>query len=1087
KYGSEIKMDLMENWRDQMVAQVRGERNHPSVMVWSLENEYLYINCINLHRDHLPEFEREVTLTSEAVRAVDPTRFTMVDGGGATKENTLPVHGDHYVFGGFPRYPDLAYEANPEAGGRGYWQWDQRRPRFIGEDFFASGFNPFDYSYFGGEETFVGRAQSRRAVGLIFRMLTEGYRWAGYGAWQFWMGQESAIDQYGSNAPRAVLCRQWNWTFGSGEKVRRTLRIFNDTRRGDPITLRWQLVIGSEKVAEASGIYALAPGASTSPFDVELPMPAVEDREEGEWILALEVKGEEVFRDVKKVSVIQADVDPKRYPHLAELGREELAVLDPRGDVRRWLESQSVPFSELESVDSIPPPVRVLVAGNEAIDAAGAGSSALKAWAATGGRAIVLEQREPLRYQALMADLEPDANEGRTAFAEDLSHPVLRGLEQKDFFTWGPDHIVYRNAYGKPTRGAKSLVQCHERLERTALAESAVGEGLMLLCQLAVGEKLATQAIAQRLMGQMIEHAASYRREIRPVAVCAEGHPVLERELDAIGLEHSSRKDPLSTLDPRQNLIAVIHASPEHLSLLAAHLPRVEAFTAAGGWLVLIGLTPEGLADYNRIVGFDHMIRPFRRERVTFPPRRDPLASGLTTGDVVMQSGERIFTWTRDVFLASDVFTYAVDIDDVAPFAELPGHEYFGYAPDDGGNDHDPLNMVNGFVSSDSWKYIFSIPLSKGAPTDFTVELPREQELRELEWTGNGFYHLITEVALTFDGDESRPLVLATAPSDQPQSFAIDPPRRARKIRLDIRKWDRVGKVDVIGIDNVRLLAVRPERFRETVKPLLNIGALVRYDRGAGGILLSQILHQERESVSINQEKKRKILATLLRNLKAPFAAERMVLAGVKLRYHPIDLAPNCNQYRGERGWFGEQKLTFEDMPAGRQRFAGVDYLLHEMRTSPTPDCIMLRGPRVPGSLPDEVRGIRVGRRADALFFLHACRVDRGLDSRERREGEEVEIFKYVVHYADGSTAEIPNRLEIDIGDYRQESPQVIPGAELAWSAPWPGTDQASAAYSKQWTNPRPDVVIESVDLLYGKDRRGVPALLALTAAEVME
>ena len=31
QYGSEIKMELMEDWRDQMIAQVKGERNHPSI------------------------------------------------------------------------------------------------------------------------------------------------------------------------------------------------------------------------------------------------------------------------------------------------------------------------------------------------------------------------------------------------------------------------------------------------------------------------------------------------------------------------------------------------------------------------------------------------------------------------------------------------------------------------------------------------------------------------------------------------------------------------------------------------------------------------------------------------------------------------------------------------------------------------------------------------------------------------------------------------------------------------------------------------------------------------------------------------
>ncbi len=85
KYSSDIKMDLMENWRDQVVAQVKGERNHPSVMIWSIENEWLYINCINLYGGLMDQFEDETVKTAAAVMQADPTRPSMTDGGGATK------------------------------------------------------------------------------------------------------------------------------------------------------------------------------------------------------------------------------------------------------------------------------------------------------------------------------------------------------------------------------------------------------------------------------------------------------------------------------------------------------------------------------------------------------------------------------------------------------------------------------------------------------------------------------------------------------------------------------------------------------------------------------------------------------------------------------------------------------------------------------------------------------------------------------------------------------------------------------------------------------------------------------------------
>ena len=72
---------------------------------------------------------------------------------------------------------------------------------------------------------------------------------------------------------------------------------------------------------------------------------------------------------------------------------------------------------------------------------------------------------------------------------------------------------------------------------------------------------------------------------------------------------------------------------------------------------------------------------------------------------------------------------------------------------------------------------------------------------------------------------------------------------------------------------------------------------------------------------------------------------------------------------------------------------------------------------------------------------------------------------------------------EIDIHDYRQKTPQAIPGAQLAWARKYQGTEYSAVAYAKQWTNPRPDVEIKTIDMLPGDQPRGTPALLAVTAA----
>jgi beta-galactosidase len=176
---------------------------------------------------------------AQAVAEVDPTRPTMVDGGGALKDNSLPVHGDHYVFEiNDPRYPDLAYEDNEpgsRGSGRGRWFWDKKRPRFMGEDYFAIGYNPPDYAQWGGEVTFQGKQATKPISSTLARVIIEGYRWSGVAAFEMLFDNNVTDPGYEiAFLPHAAFIRQWDWSYESGQKVPRTVGLFNDSRHADP-------------------------------------------------------------------------------------------------------------------------------------------------------------------------------------------------------------------------------------------------------------------------------------------------------------------------------------------------------------------------------------------------------------------------------------------------------------------------------------------------------------------------------------------------------------------------------------------------------------------------------------------------------------------------------------------------------------------------------------------------------------------------------------------------------------------------------------------------------------------------------------
>jgi beta-galactosidase len=160
-----------------------------------------------------------------------------------------------------------------------------------------------------------------------------------------------------------------------------------------------------------------------------------------------------------------------------------------------------------------------------------------------------------------------------------------------------------------------------------------------------------------------------------------------------------------------------------------------------------------------------------------------------------------------------------------------------------------------------------------------------------------------------------------------------------------------------------------------------------------------------------------------------------------------------------------------------------VDYDIYEMPTSPVPQVLMLDGKGLPPDLPSEITGIPVRCKADALFFLHTARLDQRMDDRERREHKRYVLFKYIMHYTDGQSEEVPIYAQIDVDHYVQEQPKALPGAQIAWTRPYEGSGDHAVAYAKQWNNPRPDVEIESVDMVSVDKDRGVPALLAVTAA----
>ncbi len=522
---------------------------------------------------------------------------------------------------------------------------------------------------------------------------------------------------------------------------------------------------------------------------------------------------------------------------------------------------------------------------------------------------------------------------------------------------------------------------------------------------------------------------------------------------------------------------------------------------------MLHGLEPSDIDAFNTLVDADHMIRPFRVERVTLEAPQFPLAATLGNRDLAMFTSKEIMFGR--FWVSGGTFSHVIDGLDAAPFTRPPGapDDLLAYEPKF--SDSDPYNLVNNMMNEDSWRYIrqFGVPENPNQEaTPILFHLRHPETIAQVNIWNNANYGTIKDLDIVFDGDETHAIHTELPDSYDVTRVAIDPPRQAaRTISLKIHSWrepkgDRKD-VRLVGLDNVQFLRARSPKgvFLDSV------GGLVAFpvdseDPALGGIFLNQINFSFENETAENVAKKRRILSVLLRNMSVGSASQRRVaIPGVNLRYEPVPLVGSANHYMketgGRIGWFGQKGQDLRDLKVGQRQLADVTYDLIEFTTAPAPDILMLGARNSPAGLPKEITNIQVGRKADVLFFLQAANVTRPIQPHEReRIGASNNPFtlpviaRYVLHYADGTTAEIPVVLERCVAHWIQDDPKPLPEARIAWSFASDALGGKEATiYSMKAANPRPDVEIESLDFVLadGADR-AVPALLGVTTGKIL-
>jgi len=894
---------VWENFREHMAQVAKAYRNHPSVIMYQVENELVYINGMNIYGGYMDEIERLMGEVCAAGRAIDPTRPYTV-GGGGDLGGRLEINSPHYPHAAFDYYPENAYTLDHYATKIQRWPWDRSKPWIVGESCFA---NELAFgAYVAGDDVFRSVEAARRGKAKWLRMLYGGYRWAGVAGFFPWDNLWQFDDSKKMFSDLCVIPRRQTSRLYGGRKNRLLLKVMNDTLSDKPVTLEWSYKI--HRIEDPSKPISLENRARTTvthdkvnlqiepgfgkEHTLEIHAGDVDKRVEGVLTLKLSQEGAEGYVDRRIVPVL---------PPVESLSvKPPVYVFDRGGIVAKYLEQRNAQPRTVAGLKELDAKTGLLIVGPDTLTPAEAYGPELLKFAARGGRVVCLEQETPPAGAALPAPMKTTGQFGGYAHPQALGTPIFRDLGKEDLIDWAAGHPTYKNVYRKPTEGGRSLAECGGALESSPLVEVPCGKGVMYLCQLRVAGNLGVDPAADVLLRNLLRVADAYRPASGVAAIHSPDDPLLVDKVNQTGVLVETVDDLKTALDAGKYRVLIVDASKANLERLLKLTGAIDGYTTAGGSIMLCGLEPGGTAAFNKLVGGDFLLRPFRVENVTLENPQHPLAATLGNRDVALHSPQVIMHGRY--WMSGNTFSHVIDCNrDFAPFTLPPEapDDPFVYKPTF--DDKDPYNFVNGMLNNASWRYIRQIWVPEDGHTVLTFRLRRPAELETIKIFNNENYWTIEDLDVVLDDDRDRPIRMTLPDAADPASVTLPEPRKVeRTITLIVRTWRQrpISRTELrlVGIDNVQFLrpassGARPVDVDSAASPgtaLDSVGGLVTFRRGRGWIVLNQLKWIDEEPRKENAAKKLRILGVMLANMGVGSRAASVVaVPGANVRFTP--------------------------------------------------------------------------------------------------------------------------------------------------------------------------------------------------------
>lgn len=865
-----------ENAKKHLAGIVKRDKNHPSVVMYSVENEILHTGG-----DRAPDCEERLAELGRFLKSLDPTRPIMFDGdedpGGVA--DVINLHYPH-EFPEWNLYPNTCYWLERRVRVSGYprreWKWMREKPLYIGEFLWSFAQTPDPYTLFIGDEAYRDyRAGRAKAKAMAWRMQIEGYRAldvAGMCPWTLLETGRFPNVQYDAvkyaYEPNAAFIKEYDSRFFEGEEVERTVYLYNDTFRSAELTLRWTLSDGRRVVDEGRKRFRMGP-ADKVVTRITLHMPGYDHKgpfRRLKLTLKVEENGETRFLDVKRYKLF-----PRKPERIGEGIR--VAVYERGDKISRFLEEAGFEVVRIpepweaegkagicligpHTLDSFPTP-RIPRVGEES-----APGEKLRRFVRGGGVLIVLEQ-DSYPPDMLPASLE---DYGCTiAFKRAEVGRLFEGIEEDDFKFWRGDNLVARKTLLKPVGGGfRPLVDTGGRggLIHACVLEVLEGKGKYILSQLLIGEKLESEPVAGRFLVNLIRYAAeSVAEEGERSALGVMGERLIP-DLERVG----ARYEKLSYV-PSPHLYRTLLVDGEELKGLEGKIEDMERFVRDGGTLVLHALTPESLKLISDLLPTRISLQKSKAVPVVIE-RKGELIAGLSNQELYWL-GPHIGDWRRRTPLDPSIVDYVV-AEPLPPLEECLVIEA----------EEMRIDSERGATLRENGVYMFT-----NASISTEVDLARSGAYAVGIFAGGtpvgGVY---PEVTIYLDGERAAGVMLTHEEMDvYYASFKAEEGKHRLTVAFtnDAYAPER-GEDRNLFVDKIALAP----KGELKVEELLNPPALVVMRMGAGSIAIDQVRWDGRTRIS---DKASRYLSILLTNLGVEFEGMKggVVIDGAAMEPQP--------------------------------------------------------------------------------------------------------------------------------------------------------------------------------------------------------